>query len=233
MIIVLLLLRSTVSLSNDTLVFVSKDSIIEQWILNETSMSKDSMGITYVEKARISNDSTRFLFYQEEYERNTGFSKSTIRLYTAEIQVVSTQEYYDDRRAQFDLCEIQDEFVIIADSDLDGKNPRVQLVCDGERKTLVEPGCWLRIVDYTLSSNYRYILFHTHRLHNDRAWDFLYFLDIDSGDDWEYFFPICLSCKKTPIDLSVENNGQCEVVYKQEHRIFSQRGQLTDIFFQN
>jgi hypothetical protein len=221
----------TVRMNNDTLYFVARDTIIDQWVLNEEVLAKDSLGITFVEKVKIAADSTRFLFYQEEYDRNSGASQSALHLYTAEKTSQWSTICHNSRRVQFNLCAIYGDLLIFADSDLDGKNTGIWMVKGGKATPLISPGQWLRVVRYVLSNDQCSILFHTQRLHCNRAWDFLYFRDINTGHDWEYFFPTCLSCKKTPITLCVEDNGQSEVIYKQEHRIFSKKGDLLKIFF--
>lgn len=230
-IVIVWLLSVTVRTNNDTLYFIARDTILDQWVLNEQALIKDSLGITFVEKVKIANENTRFLFYQEEYDRNSGASQSTLHLYTAEKKSQWSAHYRDARRVQFDLCSLHGDLLIVADSDLNGKNTGIHVIKNGESISLISAGQWLRVVNYALSSDHRYILFHTHRLHRGSVWDFLYFQDISTGHDWEYFFPVCLSCKKTPITLYVEDNGQSEVVYKQEHRVFSKEGELLEIFF--
>jgi hypothetical protein len=232
MIFIIWLLNTTIRFSNDTLFFVSQDTVIDQWILNKDAAAMDSLGITSIEKVKIDKDSIQVLFYQEEYERATGHSKNVLYLFSADKDTLWIEKGKNERRVRLDLSTVEDDILIVAESDLEGKNTSVDLIQRGSRIKLIEANTWLRVIGYALSQNHRYILFHTYQLHCDRPWDFLYFRDIESGHEWQYFFPTCLSCKKTPINLNVDNAGQSEVIYKQEHRIFSKEGALVRIFFE-
>ena len=65
-----------------------------------------------------------------------------------------------------------------------------------------------------------------------KLWDYLYFIDLQTKQNWEYMFPTCLSCKRTNITLAIDDNGQVEAVHRAEHRVFSSEGKLIDIFLQ-
>ncbi|MBA7544100.1 hypothetical protein ES705_36447 [subsurface metagenome] len=95
---------------------------------------------------------------------------------------------------------------------------------------IINSGDWTRIVDYKLSQNCRYLVFHTRRPYARKLWDYIYFIDLKTKKDWQYLFPICISCKRGKFSLDVNNTGQVDVVYKAEHRIFSKEGKLLDIF---
>jgi hypothetical protein len=60
--------------------------------------------------------------------------------------------------------------------------------------------------------------------------DSIYFYDLIAAKDWDYLFPSCLSCKKSRIYLEVDNDGRAEVIHKNEHRVFTSGGILTDIY---
>ena len=75
-----------------------------------------------------------------------------------------------------------------------------------------------------------YLLFHTRNPYYDKPWDYIYFCDLETGKSWEYLFPTCLSCKRGRIELEIDDNGRSEVIHRKEHRVFSSKGVLEDIY---
>ena len=83
---------------------------------------------------------------------------------------------------------------------------------------------------YAFSPNERYVVLHVKNPFADKVWDFIHFIDIQASNEWTYRFPICVSCKRFNLDISVTDDGVSDVVYKSEHRIFNKEGKLIEIY---
>ena len=119
---------------------------------------------------------------------------------------------------------------IITKCDRFYREPAFIVIRNGETVEVIQEGEWQRIVSYKISANDRYLLFHTRKPYHGKPWDYIFFWDLRTGRNWDYIFPTCLSCKKSRIDLGVDNSGRSEVIHKNEHRIFSKEGVLVDIY---
>lgn len=225
---VLLFITNLVYLKGDTLLFINnKDTTC--WVLNQAE--KDSQGIRLQKRARVSDNHKYFYIYKEEYSPENELIQTQITLYDQNRKVLWKESRREDRRLSFELSRIYDKILIIVDFDRVYRNPSLAVV-NGKKKTVViRPGQWRSLVGYQLSKNGRYLLMHTRRTRMGRVWDYVYFFDLKKEKDWEYLFPMCLVCKRKRLFLKVNDQGESEVIYKAEHRIFSREGELIHFFF--
>jgi len=106
------------------------------------------------------------------------------------------------------------------------------IIKNNNNKRIIDLKQWTNIVNYEISPIGRYALFHAKKPYNNKLWDYIYFLDLETNKTWEYLFPFCFSCKRGWLDLKIDDEGKSEVIYqnKNEHRIFDKDGNLVDIF---
>ncbi len=230
MMIVFFLVSTLVYQNGDTLIFMKQDSIIDKWVIIEETQQNDSLVERIIKKTKISSNNRFFLIYEERCGLNYEYLQSMIVFYNADRNELWKESRANTKRISFDLSNIYDNLSIFIVSDINGKNPVVHLIKNKKEDIIINSGDWTRIVDYKLSQNCRYLVFHTRRPYARKLWDYIYFIDLKTKKDWQYLFPICISCKRGKFSLDVNNTGQVDVVYKAEHRIFSKEGKLLDIF---
>ncbi|HEC78588.1 MAG TPA: hypothetical protein ENI34_05525 [candidate division WOR-3 bacterium] len=228
--IVLFFLSTLVFQKGDTLFFGEKDSVFDKLVLFKTETEEDSLPVVLVKKAKVSDDHSIFLLFEERYDQKNDKLDSKITFYTAEKKVLWCEARKNKRKISYDLSNIHDSLFIIIETDINGRTPELYIIKDGRKETIIKKGTWMRIVNYALSDNNRFLLLHTLRQIRKKAWDHICFIDLKTRETWEYLFPICLSCKRTKIFLNIDNDGRSEIVYKGEHRIFSREGQMVDLF---
>ncbi|MGB9720261.1 MAG: hypothetical protein ACPL28_02110 [bacterium] len=213
--------------SGDTLKFSQDDSLVYEWILNNNE--KLETGGYHIEKAKVSQDNRRFFIYEEEYFPNQDSTFTQLTLYDARRNKIWSRTQGGARKFSFELSRIYGDRIILFVNSRSNVNPEMIILKDGTRST-VDLTQWTSIVNYEISPDGRYILFHAKKPYNYKLWDYLYFIDLKTSKNWEYLFPICFSCKRGKIDLKVYDDGKSEAIYKNEHRIFDREGNLIDIF---
>ncbi len=213
--------------SGDTLKFYSKDSLVYEWILND---SKEIEGGYYKEKALVLPDNKGFLFYEERDfpQKDSVFTK--LALYNAQRKKIWERIEAGRRKFCFELTKLDRDRIIIFTTKRLGESPVMEIIKDNQIKRRIDLKEWTNVINYAFSPNGRYILFQAKKPYNYKLWDYIYFIDLKTNKTWEYLFPFCFSCKRGRIDLKVDDEGKSEVIYKSEHRIFDKEGNLVDIF---
>ena len=228
--ILIFLLNVLVHQSGDTLMFMENSEIVERVILNE-HVAGDSSRQIVVQQAKVSPNKRRYLVYEAVHNiENDSLLHSKISFYDSEKQKLYEESTVGSRHISFELSDVRDSIFVITHCDRFYREPAFFVIMPGETVEVIKEGEWQRIVSYEISSNDKYIVFHTRNPYHGKPWDYIYFWDLETREDWEYLFPTCLSCKKARIFLGVDAEGRAEVVHKKEHRIFSKEGMLLDIF---
>ena len=228
--IMLFMLNIFVYQNGDTLLFTERDSIIDRWILGETFQQIDSLEETIIKNAKISSNNEFFFIHEEKYA-HTAHTQSKIVLYNKYRERVWADSTSDSTFITFELSNIYDSLLIVVTAERNGWLPSLSAVKDSKEEILIERGDWNKIIDYKISPNNRYLLFHNKKPYSGKNWDHIYFIDLETKKEWQYLFPTCVSCKRSRIKLHIDDEGKAELVYKTEHRIFSKEGKLIDIFF--
>lgn len=228
--VIFFLLNTLVYQNGDTLRFMDHDSIIDRWILHADTQLSDSLEERITRKAKVSSDNKFFFIYKERNALDYKPLQSEVVFYDARKRELWKEVRKDPVKIMFELSNIFDGYFIVVDADIYGNNPALYVIRDSTKTTVIERDEWMRINSYKVSSNGRFLVLHTRKRHIRQPWDYIYFVDLETKQNWEYLFPLCLSCKRRKISLDVDNAGQVEVVYKAEHRIFSKEGKLVDIF---
>ncbi len=220
--------NSLIFQSGDTIKFFKNEKLVTQWILKN---STDENGLyTTINKAKVSPDNKFLLLYEEEFFGSNDSIFSKLTLYNANEKKVWSRVKTGKRKVSFELTDIFEDIVIVFYTDRFNGFPIMEMIKMNGAKKTVDLSHWDIVVNYTLSANRRFMLFHAKKPYNDRLWDYIYFLDLKTNKTWEYLFPFCFSCKRGWIDLKVYDEGKSEVIYKNEHRIFDKEGNLVDIF---
>lgn len=228
--IFLFLLSTWVLQSGDTLMFMENSEIIDRIILDE-HVASDSPGQVVIRQAKVSPNKKRYVVHETTQNiENDSILRTKISFYDAEKNRLFEESAAGDRNISFELSDVRDSLFIITSWDHLYRKPVFYVIANGETVEVIKEGEWQRIVSYKMSSNSRYILFHTRNPYYGKPWDYIFFWDLETNNNWDYLFPTCLSCKKARIDLDVDDNGRSEVIHKKEHRIFSREGVLVDIY---
>uniref|UniRef100_A0A7C4TGN0 Dipeptidylpeptidase IV N-terminal domain-containing protein n=1 Tax=candidate division WOR-3 bacterium TaxID=2052148 RepID=A0A7C4TGN0_UNCW3 len=225
--LIIIIIGNLVFQFGDTLKFYKNDSLIDQWIME--AREEAQKGIYYLQKAKVSTDNKKFLLYEEKFfsEKDSIFTKLT--LYDADKKKVWSKIKGGQRKISFELTNLYPDKIIIFTLDRTNSFPVMEIM-KGNRTRKIDLTQWTGIVDYEISPNGRYLLFHTKKPYSSRLWDYIYFLDLQTKAEWEYLFPFCFSCKRGKIFLKIDDEGKSEVIYRNEHRIFDKKGNLVDIF---
>jgi len=216
----------------DTLQFVSRDSIVDRWILGEKIERTDSTERIMTTRARVSQDNRYFLFFKEFFFPIKDSVFTEISYYNANRRRLWKETRTGERKISFYLSKIYQNKIYLVDTDKARKNPNLYIINNNnkKRKRIIKEGEWIYIIDYEISPNGQYIVLNTKNPYYKKIWDYIYFIDLKTRKSWTYLFPTCLSCKKTRIKLAVDDSGKAEVVHRNEHRVFSKDGRLIDIF---
>lgn len=216
----------------DTLQFMKNNVIHESHILKQDSIPMDNGYVVHTQQAKVSGDKKHFLLYDEYRNSSIDSLLTSVSLYTSQMQLLWMQEYANDRRVDFERTKIFNNDVAITSTDRTYGEPVLEYIHDNKTDVLIEKTQWQRLVDFDFSPNMRYIALHVRNPHARKMWDFVYFIDCQTNGTWTYLFPICISCKRNRITLEVDNNGNTEIIYKQQHRVFDKTGTLIDFFMQ-
>jgi len=228
---ILFFLYALVVQNGDTLFFV-RDNVYSDTVVMHEYFVDAMRSYHSVRKAKVSPDGKTYLIYSAHYTPTTPETllTSSITFYDAEKRKLLEQRTEGERGLSYDLSDVHDSLFVVATWDNLYRDPALYVFKDGERKGVVEQGDWERIVSYVISSNGRYLLFHTRNPYYNKPWDYIYFCDLVTGKTWDYIFPSCLSCKKTRIYLELDDDGRSRVIHKNEYRVFSADGVLEDIY---
>lgn len=212
----------------DTIRFYKDEKLITEWILKDSLGENDSY--YSLEKAKISPDNRFLLIYEEKSSGTDDSIFSRLTLYNAATRKVWSRKKIGKTKISFELTSIFDDMVLIFYTDRHNGFPVIEMIKMNCKSRTIDLRQWDIIIKYAISANRRYMLFHSKKPFNNRLWDYVYFIDLKTNKDWEYLFPNCFSCKRGWIELTVDNEGKCEVVQNKEYRIFSKEGNLLDIF---
>jgi hypothetical protein len=228
---ILFLIGSLVFQNGDTLFFM-KESTYADTIILDVWFVDGRESFRVVRQAKTASDNMTYFIHTATYSETEPESLVSTRItfYNAEKKKLGEEKETGSRNISFELSNIYDSMLIVTTWGRDYGNPAVLVIKDGKKTQIIKEMDWLRIVSYQVSPNNRYILFHTRNPFHAILWDYIYFYDLETGNDWDYVFPTCLSCKKARIELEINDSGRSEVVHKNEHRIFSPEGVLEDIY---
>lgn len=226
----LLIANVLVFQQGDTLKFFEDNEVIDQWLLFEDPQNQSSRHVVYTKKSKVSADSSYFFIYEEKRHTLTDSVFTKITLYNAGQEKLWEKSANNERKISFYLTSIYKDTIVLVTTNTGYTNPSLEIIANNRKTTIIKPNQWHRIIRYAISPNMQYFILHVKNLYNKRMWDYIYFIDTDTYDDWTYLFPICVSCKRKKIELAVYNNGKSEVIYKGEHRVFSKKGKLIDIY---
>jgi hypothetical protein len=218
--------------SGDTLRFEEHDRIVETLVLGEEVDSESTVHERTIRQAKVSPNNHLFFILTLVVDGNYEYVRSEIVFYTAAHKQLLRESYSGDEKVLYESSGVYDSLFIVAVGDRYNKDPSLRVIKNGEEVVIFEPGVWQRVVSVEVSPNNKYLALHTRKRYSRKLWDYIYFVDLATRHDWEYQFPTCLSCKRTNISLTVNNDGQVEAVHKAEHRVFSKEGKLIDIFLQ-
>lgn len=232
LILLILVTPPTIVLHNDSLIFMTGQQVSGAWTLTEsTTVTPAGNPIVYTSRAKVAADSHYALLF-EEARFPQGDSYSTrLTLYSANRRKIRVESSPRNRRIAYDLTELFADTILLGTVGFDYTRPRLDLIPPrGGRRTVIPDSFFNRIVQQIFSPNRRYVILHARKPSGTRILDVIYSRDRQTGFSWEYLFPICLTCRRNTIDMSVDDQGRVETVYKNEHRIFSPSGEMTDIF---
>jgi len=229
--ILLLLFSTLVFQSGDTLKFIEDSNITDIWTMGVPRKNEQS-GIIFTKNAKVSKDNKYFFIYEEFHSLDNESVFTILSIYDANRNRIQTESLGGERKISFDLTNIYKGIVILATTHKYGSKPSFYLIRGTKNKELIiNENEWLRIVNYEISPNLRYIVFHTLHPQGSKIWDYIYFIDLEMKKNWSYLYPVCLSCRRGRLDLNVDNDGKVEVIRnKNECHIFSKDGELIDIF---
>ncbi len=220
-----------VFLETDSLVFQRDNAVVEKWYIGEQTELMTSGTKRSTTHAVVSQDHTRFLYFQEVYFPETDSMYSQLALFRADGQRIWQRTAPRGRTYARFLSEFVDEMIVVVTTNQYGAAPSMERISSTAVDTIVREGDWYRLSAYAFSPNHRFLVMHVKNPYREKVWDYIHFIDLQTGSTWSYLFPICVTCKRYKhIDVSVDNDGISEVVYKGEHRIFNREGVLIDVF---
>ena len=230
-IMILFLLSATVFQNGDTLFFM-KDSVHFDTLVMQEHVIERAEPVRVKERAKVGPINTIYLVHSATYSLTVpeSLTGSAIVFYDAEKNVLLEDFGDGGRYISYELSDVLDSLLVVTAWDSRFGKPSLYVVKEKEKVEIIKQGDWDRIVSYKVSPNNRYFLFHMRSPYQDKPWDYIYFYDLMTAKDWDYLFPSCLSCKKSRIYLEVDNGGRAEVIHKNEHRVFTPDGILTDIY---
>lgn len=227
--ITLFLVGMLVYQNGDTLQFVTQDSVVDIIIL-EDSVIVGGTGYVTVRQGKVSEDHTCYLIHEAVILDGDEVVRSKVTFLDADKNLLWEEEGEEGRNISYDFCGIYSGIMVVTLWDRHGGYPVFYAIKDGEKVEIIEKGEWQQLLDYKVSPNGRYFFFYARNPYSGKMWDYLYFYDLVERRDWEYLFPTCMSCKRGWVDISIDDGGRAEAVYKGEHRVFSKTGVLEEIF---
>lgn len=225
------LLSNLVFLHEDSLLFMNGDNVVDAWRLEHCEPTLIN-GTVYHERTKISDDRKYFFIFYSRQDTNRNFVSTAIKFYNSKEKLLFHGSRESDRMINYDLTEIDNNALIYVDCIGNAEDPQLHIVMGGKTIIPIRSGEWKRIVSYDLSDNNKYLVTHVRNPYMGKLWDYVFFYDLKTGKSWQYLFPLCLSCKRTRINVSVNNKGVSDIEYKKEHRVFSKQGDLIDFYIE-
>ena len=229
MMIILFLFCNLVLLHEDSLLFMKDSEIVDVWMLDHHEPETIN-GIDHHKQVKINADKHNFFIYYSQYDTARNHVKSEIKFYNANKKMLFGETRKLDRMINYDLSNIEHNVLIFVDCDAGSGDPQMYVVKGNRTIIPIKKGNWKRIVTYDLSANNKFLVVHVRNPYMSKLWDYIFFYDLKTGKNWQYLFPLCLSCKRTKINVEVDDNGQTVVEYKGEHRVFSREGDFIDYY---
>ena len=227
----MLLLNMLVFLEPDSLVFTADNEIVDTWYIGERTERTSAGTLRITTHAVVSQDSSSFLYFREAYRPETDSIDSELALYRADGQNLWLRTAPQGRTFARFFTEFIDDMIVIVTSNQYGAAPSMELMTPTGTDTILGEGDWYRLSSYAFSPNRRFMIMHVKNPYHEKVWDYIHFIDRDTDSTWSYLFPLCVTCKRYKhIDVSVDDEGISEVVYKGEHRLFDRQGVLIDVF---
>lgn len=226
----LIFLNVLVFQNADTLTFVKGKDIIEKWIMSTEYSTTDPGTAIYTTRSMVADDNKHFLFYEETYYPAPDSYDTKLTFYDASKTKIWEKTPDSGRRISFYLSEIYNDIVTMVTTDKYNANPSLHLIKNKKTITIVDDDKWYRLASYSFSPSMKFLVLHVRNPYMRKTWDYVHFINIENKKSWTYLFPICVSCKRNKLDVSVDNDGITQVIYKGEYRIFSKDGKLTEIF---
>lgn len=218
-------------LETDTLLVRKDNEVVDRWYIGEKTEHTSAGAVRTTTHAVVTEDHTRFLYFREVYMPDTDSLYSQLVLYRADGQQIWQRVAPHGRTFARFLSEFIDDMVVVVITNQYGAAPSMERISSTAVDTIVREGDWYRLSAYEFSPNRRFIVMHVKNPYREKVWDYIHFIDLQTGNTWSYLFPICVTCKRYKhIDVSVDNDGISEVVYKGEHRVFNKEGVLIDVF---
>lgn len=227
-----MLIGALVFQNGDTLRFVADGVMLESMIIAD-SVIDDSSEAVAVRRAQVAEDNRFFFIYEALRRGEYEITRSRISFYDAGKNLLFTAAGDDaaGRQVAFELARIRGGWFIVATWDRHSSDPAITALTPDTltRIEIIEQGAWQQVLDYAMSPNGQYALFHARNPYNNKVWDYIYFRDLTTGATWDYMLPVCASCKRTPVRLAVGDDGRSEVIYNVERRTFSRSGELEGV----
>jgi len=227
--IALFLVGMLVYQNGDTLKFVTQDSVVDIIIL-EDSVAVAGTGYVTVKQGKVSEDHKYYLIHEAVILGGEEVVRSKVTFFDADKNPLWEEHREEGRIISYEFSGIYRGLFVVTIWDRHGGDPCFYVLKDGEKVDIIETGEWQQLLDYKVSPNGRYFFFYTRNPYSEKLWDYLYFYNLFERRDWEYLFPTCMSCRRGWVDISVDDSGRAEAVYKGEHRVFSKTGVLEEIF---
>jgi hypothetical protein len=227
--IFLLVVGTLVFQNGDTIRFIDDGDLVDIIVLGN-SIETDSAGRRLARRGKVSDDNRFLSIHEAVYGSGDEVLTSKVSFYDANRNLLWEERGVGSRSIAHELSGVHNKLFIVGTWEQFSINPTFSVIIDSAKIDLIKEGEWEQVVDYKVSPNGKYFLFHTRNPYNYKTWDYIYFYDLDTRNAWDYLFPTCVSCKRARIDLRVDDEGRAEVVYKNEHRIFSKLGTLEDLF---
>ena len=220
-----------VFLETDSLVFRKENTVVDTWHIGEHTEHTSAGALRTTTHAVVADDNTRFLYFQEAFFPDTDSLFSQLTLYQADGQQIWQRTATQGRTFARYLTEFIGDMFVVVTTNQYGAAPSMELIKSTAIDTIFREGDWYRLSTFAFSPNGRFLIMHVKNPHREKVWDYIHFRNLHTDSAWTYQFPICVTCKRYKhIDVSVDDDGTAEVVYKGEHRIFNRQGILTDVF---
>jgi len=229
------LFSAAVFQSGDTLFFSSPGVLFDTIILTQDVVTTDSQEIITTRKAKVAPDRGHYFIYTEMYFRRNDSIATDLTAYDAGQNLRWRESRAGETKISYELTKIFDPFIALVVTGKDNTRPNLEFVDTQtlKRRGIISRGDWPVIVAWELSPNLRQLALYAREKVNGKTADYIYARDLETGQDWSYPFPICLSCKRGVISLHPDDRGQVDVKYKAEHRIFSSSGELIDFYIED
>lgn len=228
-VITFFLLGLLVYQNGDTLQFMEQDSVVDIIILEDSVLVVGTESVA-VKQGKVSEDHKYYLIHEALIVSGEEVVRSKVTFYDADKNLLWEEGGQAGRNISYDFSGIYSGLLVVTVWDRHGGDPAFYVMKEGAKVDIIKEGEWQQLLDFKVSPNGRYFFFYTRNPYGRKTWDYLYFYDLVEQRDWEYVFPTCMSCKRGWVDISIDDDGRSEAVYKGEHRIFAKDGTLEDIF---